>query len=95
MCIAQYFRFLHIILRNNSGAPQRTIQRGTVINSSPFTSHDYCSKIRMATDDLQMVIVVRHADILGIPSNSDDFASFFQNLFWQELKGQVRANEAR
>ena len=45
--------------------------------------------------DLPVVIVVGNADVFGVPCNPDDFASFFQNLFGQELKLEMSVDDTR
>ncbi len=41
-----------------------------------------------------MMVVEGNANVFGVSRDSDDFAAFFQNLFWQEGKLEMSEDEA-
>ena len=41
-----------------------------------------------------MMVVERNANVFGVSRDSDDFASLFQNSFWQEGELEMSEDEA-
>ena len=41
-----------------------------------------------------MMVVEGNANVFGVSRDSDDFAAFFQNFFWQEGKLEMSEDEA-